>query len=48
MLLEDNYYFLAIAVRERPGGSRIGQAGEDLDFFIGDEAFNAKGKEKTC
>ncbi|CAF3187122.1 unnamed protein product [Rotaria socialis] len=33
----------AIAVRERPGGSRIGQCGEDLDFFIGDEAFNAKG-----
>lgn len=33
----------AIAVRERPGGSRIGQSGEDLDFFIGDEAFNAKG-----
>jgi actin-related protein 3 len=38
--------FLAIAVRERPGGSRIGQSGEDLDFFIGDEAFNAKGKKK--
>jgi actin-related protein 3 len=37
---------LAIAVRERPGGSRIGQAGEDLDFFIGDEAFNAKGEAK--
>ena len=35
--------FLAIAVRERPGGARIGQSGEDLDFFIGDEAFNAKG-----
>lgn len=36
-------WFVAIAVRERPGGSRIGQSGEDLDFFIGDEAFNAKG-----
>ena len=41
-----NVLFLAIAVRERPGGSRIGQSGEDLDFFIGDEAFNAKGKRK--
>jgi hypothetical protein len=39
--------FLAIAVRERPGGSRIGQSGEDLDFFIGDEAFNAKGKKRN-
>jgi len=41
------WIFLAIAVRERPGGSRIGQSGEDLDFFIGDEAFNAKGKNKS-
>ena len=42
-----NFYlhiFPAIAVRERPGGARIGQSGEDLDFFIGDEAFNAKGE----
>lgn len=38
------FNFLAIAVRERPGGTRIGQSGEDLDFFIGDEAFSAKGK----
>lgn len=37
------FFHLAIAVRERPGGARIGQSGEDLDFFIGDEAFNAKG-----
>ena len=41
------FFFLAIAVRERPGGSRIGQSGEDLDFFIGDEAFGAKGTEET-
>lgn len=40
------FFFSAIAVRERPGGSRIGQSGEDLDFFIGDEAFGAKGTEK--
>ncbi|CAF1176284.1 unnamed protein product [Didymodactylos carnosus] len=33
----------AIAVRERPGGARVGQSGEDLDFYIGDEAFSAKG-----
>ncbi len=47
--MKNDFYrwnFLAIAVRERPGGSRIGQSGEDLDFFIGDEAFNAKGKKK--
>lgn len=39
-------FFLAIAVRERPGASRIGQSGEDLDFFIGDEAFGAKGEQR--